>query len=159
MKHVLEMNNNCFNILDLPNELLFLIINNLNTNDVVYSLIDIDGRFAQMIFDPLFVHNLDMTCVTMRSWFDYSYSMDDKILSRICQTILPKIHDRVRKLAVEQHSLERIFTFNYPHLSTLSLINCQEEILLQHLTGRFVKEFLSFISIKQVLRIICLFPT
>ncbi len=95
-----------------------------------------------MVLDPLYILNLDMTAVTMKSYFDYSFSIDDQLLSRICETILPKIHDHVNKLTIEQHSMERIlFTFNYPQLYSLSLVNFQEEILLRYLTGRLLKDF------------------
>ena len=131
--------------------MLYLIVKYLNVYDLVYSLIDIDERFAQMAVDPLYTCHLDMTVITMKSYFDYSYSIDETVLSRICQTILPKISDRVNKLTIEQNSMERIlFTFNYPQLSSLSLINCQEEILLRYLKGKLFKEFLFFIFIKPI---------
>ncbi|CAF5116878.1 unnamed protein product, partial [Rotaria sp. Silwood1] len=82
-------NNNRLNTHDLPNEILFIIANELNIGDV-YSLIDIDERFAQIVLDPLYIrniHNLDMTTVTMKSFFDYTFSMDDQVLSEICEKI------------------------------------------------------------------------
>jgi hypothetical protein len=142
-------NKNHLNILDLPDEILFIIVKNLNIGHVVYSLIDIDERFAQMVFDPLYIRNLDMTVVTMKSYFDYSFSIDDQVLSRICEKILPQIHDHINKLTIEQYSMERIlFTFNYPQLYSLSLVNFQEKILFQYLTGILLKEFIFFVLIK-----------
>ena len=138
-----EMNNNCSNILDLPNEILYLIINYLSVYDVVYSLIDIDERFVEMTVDPLYIPSVDITGGRMKSSFDNCYSMDEKVLSRICETILPRIHDRINKLSIAQHSMKRIlFTFNYPQLFSLSLVNCQEETLLRYLKGKLSKEFL-----------------
>jgi hypothetical protein len=64
-------NHNHLNLLDLPNEILFIIVNYLNIGHVVYSLIDIDERLAQMILDPLYVRNLDITIINMKSFFDY----------------------------------------------------------------------------------------
>jgi hypothetical protein len=54
-------NNNHPNIFDLPNEILFIIINKLNISDVFYSLVDINERFAQLVLDPLYIQNLDIT--------------------------------------------------------------------------------------------------
>jgi len=54
-------NNDHPNIFDLPNEILFIIINKLNIDDLFYSLVDINERFAQLVLDPLYIQNLDIT--------------------------------------------------------------------------------------------------
>ncbi|CAF3954421.1 unnamed protein product [Rotaria sordida] len=95
---------------------------------------DINERFAQLVVDPLYIHNLDMTIINMKSFYDRTFSIDDKILSRICDNILPRIHNQVTKLTVEQHSIERILTINYPQLYFLTLVNFKEEILFKYLT-------------------------
>ncbi|CAF5114396.1 unnamed protein product, partial [Rotaria magnacalcarata] len=41
------------NIIDLPNEILLIIFNKLNTVDLLYSLVDINGRFEGLVFDLL----------------------------------------------------------------------------------------------------------
>ncbi|CAF3926987.1 unnamed protein product [Rotaria sordida] len=126
-------NNNYLNIFDLPNEILFIIINKLNIVDVFYSLVDVNERFAQLILDRLYIQNFDITVMTMNSFYDRTFSVHEQVLSRICENILPKIHDQIKKLAIEQHSIERILTFNYSQLYSLSLINFKEEILFQYL--------------------------
>jgi len=101
-----------------------------------YSLVDINERFSQLVLDPLYIRNLDMTIMTMKSFFDRTFSINDQVLSRICENILPQIHDQVNKLTIEQHSMECILlTVNYPQLYSLSFVNFQEEILFQYLTG------------------------
>jgi hypothetical protein len=105
--------------------------------DVLYSLVNVTQRFDQLIFDPLYIRNLDMTSMTMKSFYDRIYSIDNQVLSRICKNILPRIHHQVHKLIVEQHSMERVLhTINYPQLYSLSLIDFQEEVLRQYLTGK-----------------------
>ncbi|CAF1354080.1 unnamed protein product [Adineta steineri] len=99
----------------------------------VYSLIDVDPRFAQMLFDRVCVHNIDMTVIKMKSFFDYSFSMDDEILSKICENILPQIYSHVNKLTIEQNSTELILTTSYPQLYSLSLVNFQEKLLFHYL--------------------------
>ncbi|CAF1321852.1 unnamed protein product [Adineta steineri] len=125
--------NNYSNIFDLPNEILFIIINKLNTADVIYSLFDVNERFVHLLFDPLYIQNLDITLMTMKSFYQRTFSVHEQVLSNICENILPKIYDQVRKLAVEQNSIERILTYNYSQLYSLSLVNFKEEILYQYL--------------------------
>ncbi|CAF4978990.1 unnamed protein product [Rotaria sp. Silwood1] len=101
--------------------------------DVLYSLVDINERLNQLVFDPFYIHNLDMT---MKSSSDDTSSISDQVLNRICKNILPRIHHHVNKLTVEPHSLKHIL-FNgniYPQLFSLSFINFQEEMLYQYLT-------------------------
>ncbi|CAF0896496.1 unnamed protein product [Adineta steineri] len=126
--------NNYSNIFDLPNEILFIIINKLNTVDVIYSLADVNERFVQLVFDPLYIQNLNITLMTMKSFYQRTFSIHEQVLSNICENILPKIHDQVKQLAIEQHSIERILTYNYSQLYSLSLVNFKEEILYQYLT-------------------------
>ncbi len=139
------------NILDLPNEILLIIFNKLNMVDVLYSLVNVTQRFDQLILDPLYIHNLDMTSMTMKSYFDRTYSINNQLLSRICKNILPRIHHQVNGLIVEQHSMEHVIaTINYPQLYSLSLIDFQAEILLNYLIGK-IFHFL-FISINIIVK-------
>ncbi|UJR13276.1 hypothetical protein I4U23_000296 [Adineta vaga] len=80
-----------FNILDLPDETLFIISMKLNTIDVFRSLVYVNQRLNQLALDPIYVRDLDMT-----------------ILSKICLKIIPHIHDQVHKLSVEQYSIKQI---------------------------------------------------
>ncbi|CAF2022172.1 unnamed protein product [Rotaria magnacalcarata] len=85
-------NNEHLNILDLPNEILLIIFNKLNMVDVLYSLVNVTQRFDQLIIDPLYICCLDMTSMTMKSYYDRIYSIDNQFLDRICKNILPRIH-------------------------------------------------------------------
>ena len=132
------------NLHELPNEILFIIASELNIADV-YTLTYIDERFAPILFNPLYTRNLDMTTETMKSYYDYTFSIDERVLSGICEKILPQIHDYVTKLTIEQNSMERILSVRYPQLHSLSLINFQEKKLLQYLTGILLKGLISVI--------------
>ncbi|CAF1288753.1 unnamed protein product [Adineta steineri] len=130
------MNNSYDNypsIFNLPNEILFIIIKKLNIADVIYSLVDVNERFVQLVFDPLYIQNLNITLMTIKSFYHRTFSVSEQVLSNICENILPNIHDQVKKLTIEQHSIKRILTHNYPQLYSLSLVNFKEEILYQHL--------------------------
>ncbi|CAF4032687.1 unnamed protein product, partial [Adineta steineri] len=132
------MNNSYDNypsIFNLPNEILFIIIKKLNISDVIYSLVDVNERFVQLLFDPLYIQNLNITLMTIKSFYQRTFSVSKQVLSNICENILPNIHDQVKQLAIEQHSIERILTHNYSQLYSLSLVNFKEEILCKYLRG------------------------
>ncbi|CAF4097680.1 unnamed protein product [Rotaria sordida] len=107
--------------------------------DVLYSLVDVNERFDRLIIDPLYIRHLDMT---IKSSFDNIFPVDNKVLSRICEKILPRVYDQVNKLIVEPHAMKQVFTINYPQLYSLSLISFQEEELFQYLTDDSVLRYL-----------------
>jgi len=124
-------NKNNLNILDLPNEILFIIFHKLNTIDALYSLVDFNERFDQLVLS-----SLDMTSMTMKTYYDRTFSINNSILDRICEKNLPRIYHRLNKFTIEQDSMERILlTDNCSRLYSLSLVNFHEEILFQYLTG------------------------
>ncbi|CAM4983274.1 unnamed protein product [Rotaria socialis] len=129
-------NNNKLNILNLPNEILLFIFNKLKTIDALYSLVDVNERFDRLIFDSLHIRNLDTTSMVIKSYYNRNFSIDKNVLLRISEKMLPRIYHQLNELIVEQYSMEHIlFAFNYPQLYSLSLVNFQEEILFECLTG------------------------
>jgi hypothetical protein len=130
---------NNLNLLDLPNEVLLIIFNELNTVDALYSLLDVNERFDELVLGSLHIRNLDTVSMIIKSNEDRTISIDNRVLSRICEKILPRIHHQLNELTVEQHSMKRILlTVTYPQLYSLSLVNFQEEILFQYLTGKLL---------------------
>ncbi|CAF1594248.1 unnamed protein product, partial [Adineta steineri] len=121
-------------IFNLPNEILFIIIKKLNIADVIHSLVDVNERFVQLLFDPFYIQNLNITLMTIKSFYYRTFSIHEQVLSNICENILPNIHDQVKKLTIEEHSIERILTYNNAQLYSLSLVNFEEEILYQYIT-------------------------
>jgi len=131
-------NKNQLNILDLPDEILFIILDELRTTDAFYSLADVNQRFHRLVLDSLYTRHLNMTTiVNINSLYDQNSSIEDiPNLPEICEKNLPQIDHQVHKLIVEQDSMKRILrAANYPQLYSLSLINFHEEILYQYLTG------------------------
>ncbi|CAF0922974.1 unnamed protein product [Rotaria sordida] len=125
-------NNNDINILDLPDEMLLIILSKLDMVDVFYSLVNLNKRFNQLVFDPLYIHHLDLTVKTS---FVHNSPVDNQIFDQICTKILPRLHCKVNKITVTSLSMEFIFnTIDYPQLHLLSLVNFQQETLLQYLT-------------------------
>ncbi len=113
-------------LLNLPNEILFIILEKLNNMDVLYSLLDKDNQRLDIIAQQqIFTNNLNFV------------SISDTMLDRFCLDILPKIHCNVKSLILEPASMRRIlFATNYPHLTELKLFNFNREIFSRYFTGK-----------------------
>jgi hypothetical protein len=137
MNTLYEFDMNNLNILDLPDEILLIIFHKVNMVDVLYSVVDVNQRFARLALDSLYIRNLDMTNImTINSLYDHTSSINTTVLSKICSKILPRIRHQVQKLTVEEYSMKEIVcTHSYPRLHWLSLINFEEETLYLYLKG------------------------
>ena len=129
------MNCRSVQLLDLPNEILFLILRKLDHMDVLYSLSNSsDQRLDMIVQDHTFTNNLNFT--SMSSNGDVC-SISDRMLDRFCLDILPRIHQRVRSLVLESSSMERtLFAANYLNLTQLKLFNFNQEIFTHYFTGK-----------------------
>jgi len=98
--------------------------------------VDVNERFDELVLDLLHIRNLDTASMIIKSNVDRTFSTNNRVLDRICEKILPRIHHQVNEFIVEQYSMKRILlTVNYPELYLLSLVNFQEEVPFQYLTG------------------------
>lgn len=88
-----DMEHLTFELTDLPNEILLLILNKLTNIEVLYSLINVNRRFDSIASDSVFTENL--TLMT-RSSNDVINSLDNSMLNYFCTGILPKIHSKIR---------------------------------------------------------------
>ncbi|CAF4266945.1 unnamed protein product, partial [Rotaria sp. Silwood2] len=69
--------------------------------DVFHSFMDVNRRFNRLVFDSFYIHDLNMTTIIdTTSLYDQTSLIDPKVLSRICEKILPRIHDQIYKLTV-----------------------------------------------------------
>ncbi|CAF0728294.1 unnamed protein product [Rotaria sp. Silwood1] len=105
-------------------------------------LVDIKERFERLILDDLYIHHLNMTTMTIMSVFDHIFSIDNQVLDRSCEKILPRIHHQVNQLTVEPHSMDRLLAINYSQLYSLSLDVFQDKMVLQYLKStsfRFIR--------------------
>jgi hypothetical protein len=121
------------NILDLPDEMLLSIFIKLNMVDVLCSLADVNKRFNRLTLDHYYFHNLDLT--VKRSLFERTSQIDDQEIAAICKKIFPRIHHHIHKLTVPSCLIECIINTDYPQLQSLSLVNFEQQKLLEHLTG------------------------
>ena len=121
-------------LLDLPDEILLIIMKKLGPIDVLYSLLDTNERLSPMVKSINNTKVLDFSIVLSDGEFS---SIDDLKLNRFCDEILPQIHHNVVSLTLDLYSMERIlFPWRYPNLSVITFANFSPDIILRHLTGK-----------------------
>ena len=125
------MNRNNVCLLDLPDEILLIILQKLNNLDVLYSLFDInDERLDILVQDEIFSAILNFGSI------DNDSSTDRLKLDRLCNDILPRIRDKVKYLILKPVLTQRILlATDYPNLTNLKILNFKQEILY-YLTGK-----------------------
>ncbi|CAF4192963.1 unnamed protein product [Adineta steineri] len=72
----------------------------------MHSLVDVNERFVHLLFDPFYIQNLNITLMTIKSFYQRTFSIHKQVLSNICANILPNTYDQVKKLAIEEQSIE-----------------------------------------------------
>ncbi|CAM4754814.1 unnamed protein product [Rotaria magnacalcarata] len=122
----------CIKLNDLPNEILMIILKNLHTIDVLYSLVGVDKRLNAFVNDSIFTKYLTLMSSSPTG---LSYSFTDKILDRFCDEILPEIHHKIEWLNVAPPSIERILvSTNYPNLHGLGLYDLSSDTAMDLFT-------------------------
>ena len=127
------MNQSDINLLDLPNEILILILKKLDNVDVLYSLFGIENkRINILIDDRVFFYILNFTKIS---------TIDTK-LDRFCTCILPQRSYYIKKLILDTNSMECILLAgDYPNLTSLTLFNFGQETAARYLIGRHLIYF------------------
>ncbi|CAF1007740.1 unnamed protein product [Adineta ricciae] len=120
-------------LLDLPNEILFIILKKLPNIDVLYSLFGINNQRLNLIAqEDVFIRNLHFVRTSQST--DEVHSMPDAILNRFCHLILPKIHENIKSLTIESVSMENILNSGiYPNLTKLTILNFNEQVISYYL--------------------------
>jgi hypothetical protein len=129
------MNQCNINLLDLPTEILLIILKKLDNTDVLYSLFDVNNlRLDNIIQENTFTNTLNFVLTTLT---DDILSISDPILDRFCISILPRINYNVKSLILNSLSMERILlAADYPNLSELKIFNFNGEIASSYFTGK-----------------------
>ncbi|CAF1098152.1 unnamed protein product [Rotaria sordida] len=122
------MNQHNVHLLDLPNEILFLILKNLDNTDVLYSLFGINNQRLNIIVqEPIFTNILNFVSISQST--DEIFSISNSILSRFSIDILPRIHKNVQSLILQSDSMECILRAGiYPNLTQLKIFNFNKSI-------------------------------
>ncbi|CAF1550138.1 unnamed protein product [Rotaria sp. Silwood1] len=129
------MNQYNVGLLDLPNEILLIILKKLSNMEVLYSLMDVhDQRLDIIIQEKTFTNTLNFVLTTLTHDI---FSPTDTIVDRFCTTILPRIHHNVKCLIVDSISMERILLVaDYPNLTELKLFNFNRKIVSRYFTDQ-----------------------
>lgn len=131
MREKINMNFSLVQLIDLPDEILILIFKNLKNVDVLYSLMDVNTRLNEIIYDPIFTSE-----ITLMKSFDQASVQHDLLLDRFCSQIIPKIHHNIKYLQLESTSMERILlAVDYPNLSQLDIF-IKDKKHITHLSGK-----------------------
>ncbi|CAF1387174.1 unnamed protein product [Rotaria sordida] len=114
------MNQSNIHLLDLPNEILLIILKKLDNIDVLYSLFGINNeRLDNLVQEDVFTNTLN---------FARTSSITDNKLDQFCTYILPQSHHCIKKLVLETISMKRILLAgDYPNLTSLELFRFGQE--------------------------------
>ena len=125
------------NILALPDEILLFVFKQLNVINAFDSLVDVNERFHRLVLDPLHIRHLDLTDPLIVGFLRHeASSIDAGLLGRISRQVLPRIAHQVDHLTCEQSFLNEVLgAGSYSQLSSLSLLNCEQDLLYESLTG------------------------
>src|SRR5690349_1334979 len=121
------MNRSNVHLLDLPDEILLMILKKLNNVDVLYSLLDINnGRLNILAQENTFTNVLKFPSI-------YHYSLID----RFCIDILPRIHHNVKCFIFASYCMECVLlATDYPNLTELKILHFNKEIALDYFTSK-----------------------
>ncbi|CAF1175989.1 unnamed protein product [Adineta steineri] len=124
------MNRSNVHFLDLPDEILLIILAKLNNIDVHYSLLNVHNRRLSVLCkEKIFNNILDFTSIKNDSLNNC------RKFNQICNEILPRLCHNVKYFIVELNSMERILlAANYPNLTQLKIVNFKQDIALQYFT-------------------------
>ncbi|CAF1613392.1 unnamed protein product [Rotaria magnacalcarata] len=120
------MNRSNVRLLDLPDEILLIILKKLNNIDVLYSLLDVNnGRLNILAQENTFTNILKFPR-------RYTYALID----RFCIDILPRIHHNVKCFITHPFCMKRILlATDYPNLTELKIFHFKQGITLDYLTS------------------------
>ncbi|CAM4808853.1 unnamed protein product [Rotaria magnacalcarata] len=126
------MNQPNVHLLNLPNEILFMILKKLENVDVLYSLLGTNNqRLETMAQEQIFTNILNFISISRST--DEISSISGSILDQFCINILPRIHKNVKSLIVESASLECILGAGiYPNLTELTIFYFNKAIVSRY---------------------------
>ena len=123
------MKHSFLQLINLPDEILMIIFERLDSVDLFICFMDINTRVEQIIHDPVFTRRL-----TLLRWSptDFFYPVHNTIIDRFCFQIIPKICHNIKWLNLESSCIERVLlAADYPNLCGLGLHNFEEKTAIK----------------------------
>ena len=126
----LNMSQSNVALLDLPDEILLIILKKLHNLDVLYSVLGVGNRRLDTIVQGNdFTSSLNFVKTTIAE--DIA-SSDYTKLERFCRDIMPEICHNVKSLILDSESnVEIIMAADYPNLTELTLFDIKNEMALE----------------------------
>lgn len=126
-------------ILDLPDEILLLILKKLDNIDVLYGLLGINNRRLDVIAqEKIFTDVLNF--VSISDLTEEISPISSSVLNQFCNDILPRIHKNVKSLIVDSVSFECILgATTYPNLTQLKIFNFNKAFVSRYFMGMLFK--------------------
>ena len=121
------MNRSSVHLLDLPDEILLIILKKLDNIDVLYSLLDINnGRLNILAQENTFTNIIKFVSIDDISFID-----------RFCNDILPRIHHNVKCFILDPVLMRCILlATDYPNLNKLIINRFEQKIALNYFTSK-----------------------
>ena len=123
----------CIQLVDLPNEILLIILKKLNNVELLFSLTGVYQHLDNILHDSTFTNTL-----TLLENFSSPpiCSLSAPVLDRFCSQILPEIGYQIKWLNFEASSMERILSSgDFPNLSGLGVYRITKTQALQLVSG------------------------
>ena len=129
-------------ILDLPEEILLIIMSKMLNVDVLHSLVGTCEKLDRLARDLVHTRSIDLTEMSSN---DEIRSLSNEMLDRFCENILPRIHQNIECLTVESSSIHRIFqSIDYPKLFKFILPELDLESVSAYFNGKHSQPCLKF---------------
>jgi hypothetical protein len=101
--------------------MLLVILNKLDSVDVLYSLIGVHTTLDRLARDITFTQSIDLVRILSN---EQNNSGNKSIFDRFCFDILPQIQHNIECLTLDSLSTDRVlYIGNYPKLHKLTLVN------------------------------------
>ncbi len=131
--HHFNMAHQAVELLDLPDEMLLIILRKLQCIDLLYSIEGINKRLDAMVVSKCNTNLIDLATNLIDNDV---YLTFDIILDRLCSHTLPRIRQNVESFILEGIVLERVLlACEYPNLHHLNIVNFEVDFGRRHLTG------------------------
>ena len=146
---MLNMKYSLVELNELPDEILVKILKNLINVQVLYSFMRSNQRFDRLVRDDIFTNRLSLL---RSSSSNRIYSLDESMVNRFCDEILPEIHHQIQWLDLEAKSTKQILlTARYPKLRGLSLYNVNVDSFAQLIQGNRFIYAMKFVHYRKIM--------
>ena len=129
------MTHSTVHLLDLSDEILLIIMSKISNLDVLHSLMETCEKLDRLARDRVHTRSVGFTETTSNGQIR---SLSDEMLDRLCENILPRIHQNIECITVESSSIRPIFqSIEYPKLFKLILPEFDLESASKYFDGKY----------------------